>query len=175
MKILVDENIPVAEACFGQLGEVVPVSGRHLRAAQVRDADALIVRSVTPVNESLLAGSRIGFVGTATIGVDHIDQAYLAAHGIGFASAPGCNARSVVEYVAAALMELEASRRFSLSGKSIGIIGVGNVGSRLRQLCEALAPTWPPRPPCYELVWTNSMRKVLASRVKLLQGSHARI
>ncbi|MAR92334.1 MAG: 4-phosphoerythronate dehydrogenase [Pseudomonadota bacterium] len=138
MKILVDENIPVAEACFGQLGEVVPVSGRHLRAAQVRDADALIVRSVTPVNESLLAGSRIGFVGTATIGVDHIDQAYLAAHGIGFASAPGCNARSVVEYVAAALMELEASRRFSLSGKSIGIIGVGNVGSRLRQLCEAL-------------------------------------
>ncbi|HVL00543.1 MAG TPA: erythronate-4-phosphate dehydrogenase, partial [Dongiaceae bacterium] len=108
MKILVDENIPAAQACFGSLGEVVLVPGRHLSAADVRDADALIVRSITRVTRELLAGSRVRFVGTATIGVDHIDLDYLREAGIGFSSAPGCNAQSVAEYVMAALLELEA-------------------------------------------------------------------
>lgn len=138
MKIVVDENIPMAERCFGLLGEVVKVPGRDMDPAIVKDADALIVRSITKVNAELLAGSSVKFVGTATIGVDHIDQAWLAENNIAFTSAPGCNARSVVEYVMAALMELEAIRDFNLAGKSIGIIGVGNVGSRLQSVCEAM-------------------------------------
>ena len=141
MKIVVDENIPMAERCFSQVAEAVEVvkaPGRNMEADQVRDADALIVRSITKVNEALLAGSKVRFVGTATIGVDHIDRDYLAAQNITFSSAPGCNARSVVEYVITALLELESIRDFSLEGKSIGIIGVGNVGSRLREQCEAL-------------------------------------
>jgi len=149
MKIVVDENIPMAERCFGQLGEVVKVAGRGLDPALVRDADALIVRSITQVDAPLLAGSSVRFVGTATIGTDHIDQAWLQQQGIGFASAPGCNARSVAEYVATALLELESIRDFSLTGKSIGIIGVGNVGSRLQAVCERLGlrvlPCDPPR------------------------------
>lgn len=138
MKIVVDENIPMAERCFGQLGDVIKVAGRDMEPAIVQEADALIVRSITKVNESLLAGSNVKFVGTATIGVDHIDQPWLAENNIAFTSAPGCNARSVVEYVMAALMELEVIRDFSLEGKSIGIIGVGNVGSRLRIVCESM-------------------------------------
>lgn len=138
MKIVVDENIPMAEHCFGQLGDVVKVPGRNLEPDQVQDADALIVRSISKVNRELLEGSAVGFVGTATIGVDHIDQDYLSEKQIGFASAPGCNARSVVEYVVAALLELEDIRDFKLTGKSIGIIGVGNVGRRLKAQCEAL-------------------------------------
>jgi erythronate-4-phosphate dehydrogenase len=138
MKIVVDENIPMAERCFGHLGEVVKVAGRQIDPAQLRDADALIVRSITQVNQSLLEQSSVRFVGSATIGVDHIDQAYLAKSNVAFANAPGCNARSVVEYVFAALLELEATRDFQLKGKTVGIIGEGNVGSRLRQVCEAM-------------------------------------
>lgn len=138
MKIVVDENIPMAQRCFGQLAEVVAVPGRDMDPAILKDADALVVRSITKVNEALLSGSSVKFVGTATIGVDHIDQAWLAANNIAFTSAPGCNARSVVEYVLAALMELEVIRDFKLDGKSIGIVGVGNVGSRLRAVCQSL-------------------------------------
>ena len=137
MKILVDENIPAAQECFGHLGEVVRVPGRHLAAADVRDADALIVRSITRVTPALLSGSKVRFVGTATIGVDHIDLDYLHSTGIAFASAPGCNAQSVVEYVMTALLELEARRGLDLRAKSVGIFGLGNVGLRLKTRCEA--------------------------------------
>jgi len=137
MKILVDENIPAAQECFGHLGEVVRMPGRHLAAADVRDADALVVRSITRVTPGLLSGSKVRFVGTATIGVDHIDLDYLRSSGIAFASAPGCNAQSVAEYVMTALLELEASRGLDLRAKSVGIFGLGNVGSRLKNLCEA--------------------------------------
>lgn len=149
MKIVVDENIPVAEQCFGQLGHVVKMPGRELSALDVREADALVVRSITRVNRELLSGSRVKFVGTATIGTDHVDTEYLLEQGICFASAPGCNARSVVEYVMAALLELEVTRDFKLPGKSIGIIGVGNVGRRLQAVCESFGlkvlPCDPPR------------------------------
>ncbi|MVF12638.1 4-phosphoerythronate dehydrogenase [Ketobacter sp. MCCC 1A13808] len=149
MKIVVDENIPLAEQSFGALGDVVLVAGRQLQAADLRDADALIVRSVTQVNEHLLKGTPVGFVGSATIGVDHIDQHYLRQNNIAFASAPGCNGRSVAEFVITALLELESIREFDLAGKSVGIIGVGNVGSALQSLCEPLGltvlPCDPPR------------------------------
>lgn len=138
LTIVVDENIPAAEACFGALGTVLRKPGRTLGAADVRDADVLVVRSITPVNEALLAGSKVRFVGTATIGVDHVDQHYLQQQGIGFANAPGCNAQSVVDFVMSALLALETVRDFSLPEKSIGIIGLGNVGSRLQQMAQRL-------------------------------------
>ena len=97
-----------------------------------------MVRSVTKVNEALLAGSRIGFVGTATAGTDHVDDAWLQRQGIGFSAAPGCNAIAVVEYVFSALMLLAERDGFHLRDKTVGIIGVGNVGSRLDARLKAL-------------------------------------
>ncbi len=134
MKLVVDENIPLAEAFLGSLGEVVALPGRELSAVDVRDADALVVRSVTRVDASLLADSRVSFVGTCTIGVDHLDRDYLQRRGIAFASAPGCNANSVVEYVFSALCALDQPWQ----GKVFGIIGCGNVGGHLHRRLRAL-------------------------------------
>lgn len=138
MKIVADVNIPFVQECFSSLGQVEVCSGRQLAAAQVADADALLVRSVTKVDAALLAGSSVKFVATATIGTEHVDSAYLAARGIGFASAPGSNANSVAEYIVAALLALGKKYKFELAGKSIGVVGVGNVGSRVAQKCQAL-------------------------------------
>ena len=134
LKIVIDENIPLAEAFFSPLAEVVRMPGRTLSAADVRDADALIVRSVTPVNEALLAGSKVKFVGTCTIGTDHLDVAYFNQQGIAYSSAPGCNANSVVEYIFSALSALNVDWR----GKSVGIVGCGNVGGHLHRRLLAL-------------------------------------
>lgn len=133
MKIVADENIPLVNEFFSRLGDVVCLPGRSLSAADVVDADALIVRSVTRVNEALLAGSNVKFVGTCTIGVDHLDQAYLDRQGISWSSAPGCNANSVVEYVYAALAHLDVN----WLGVRFGIIGCGNVGGLLYQRLKA--------------------------------------
>jgi len=138
VKIVADRNIPFVEACFEHLGEVELFNGREITADKVRGADALLVRSVTQVNEALLKGSAVRFVATATIGVEHIDRVYLADQGIGFASAPGSNATSVAEYMVAALLEIGHRRGISLAGSSIGIVGVGNVGSRVATRCEGL-------------------------------------
>jgi len=138
MKIIADENIPFAGECFSSVGEVTVLSGRDIMAETVKDADILLVRSATEVGERLLSGSRLKFVGTATIGFEHIDTDYLAKAGISFASAPGSNANSVAEYVIAALLEIGNKYNLALEGKSIGIIGVGNVGSRVAKKCEAL-------------------------------------
>lgn len=133
MKIVADENIPLVNEFFSRLGEVTCLPGRTLVAADVRDADALIVRSVTRVNESLLAGSKVKFVGTCTIGVDHLDQTYLDAHRIRWSSAPGCNANSVVEFVYAALAHLN----INWLPVKFGIIGCGNVGGLLYKRLKA--------------------------------------
>lgn len=97
-----------------------------------------MVRSVTKVNESLLAGKPIKFVGTATAGTDHVDEAWLKQAGIGFSAAPGCNAIAVVEYVFSSLLMLAERDGFSLHGRTVGIVGVGNVGRRLQARLEAL-------------------------------------
>lgn len=138
MKIVADRNMPNVEKLFGGFGDVVYADGRNLQVEDVCDADALLVRSVTKVNEALLAGSRVKFVGSATIGVDHVDQAYLNDRGIGFSSAPGCNADAVGDYVISALSYLYMNMGVRWLETKIGILGVGNVGGTLyRRLTSA--------------------------------------
>jgi len=138
MKLIADTNIPFVKDCFASAGEVLLVPGRQMTGALLKDADALLIRSVTPVNAALLEGSRVRFVATATIGFDHVDRGYLDSRGIGFASAPGSNANSVGEYVVAAMHVIARRKRFELAGKSLGIVGVGNVGSRVEAKARAL-------------------------------------
>lgn len=138
MKILVDENMPYARELFGRTGEVIAVPGRPVPAEALEEADALMVRSVTKVNEALLGGKAIKFVGTATAGTDHIDEDFLTRAGIGFSAAPGCNAIAVVEYVFSALLMLAERDGFQLTDRTVGIVGVGNVGGRLQKRLEAL-------------------------------------
>ncbi|MFQ0833726.1 4-phosphoerythronate dehydrogenase PdxB [Citrobacter gillenii] len=138
MKILVDENMPYARELFSRLGEVKAVPGRPIPVAELDDADALMVRSVTKVNEALLGGKPVKFVGTATAGTDHVDEAWLAQSEIGFSAAPGCNAIAVVEYVFSALLMLAERDGFALADRTVGIVGVGNVGARLQARLEAL-------------------------------------
>ena len=138
MKIVADTNIPFVRECFSSIGDVEVLGGREITSDAIGDADVLLVRSITPVNASLLAGSRVKFVGTATIGFDHVDIDYLRRNNIAFASAPGSNANSAAEYVIAAILEIALKYDIDLEGKSIGIIGVGNVGSRAAKKCRAL-------------------------------------
>lgn len=138
MKILVDENMPYAQALFSRLGDVTAVPGRPIPMQALNGADALMVRSVTKVNAELLAGQSVKFVGTATAGTDHVDEAFLRQQGIGFSAAPGCNAIAVVEYVFSALLMLAERDGFALTDRTVGIVGVGNVGSRLNDRLTAL-------------------------------------
>jgi erythronate-4-phosphate dehydrogenase len=137
LKIVLDENIPGAEELFGPFGEVRKLPGRRIGATDVLSADILLVRSVTRVDEQLLAGSQVRFVGSCTTGVDHIDQQYLGDAGIAFAHAPGANAQSVVEYVLSALCRLAIDSSRVEPGMSVGIVGLGNVGGRLYRLLSA--------------------------------------
>ncbi|RQW64123.1 4-phosphoerythronate dehydrogenase [Vibrio viridaestus] len=134
MKILIDENMPYAEGLFSQLGDVVLKAGRQMTADDLVGVDALMIRSVTKVNASLLAkADKLKFVGTATAGMDHVDQALLKEKGIYFTAAPGCNKVGVAEYVLSSLMVLGQQQGFSIFDKTIGIIGAGQVGSYLSQ------------------------------------------
>ena len=138
MKVIADENIPFVKECFSSIGEVEVCSGRDINAESVADADVLLVRSITKVGAELLESSRVKFAATATIGTEHIDLRYLDEKGIVFAYAPGSNANSVAEYIVAALLAMGKKHKFVLEGKSIGIIGFGNVGSRVEQKARAL-------------------------------------
>jgi len=138
MKIVADANIPFVKECFSSIGEVTVVGGREITLDVVADADALLVRSITPVDEKLLAGSKVRFVATATIGFDHVDIDFLGRNDIGFTSAPGSNANSAAEYVIAGLLDIGQRYALDLEGRSIGIIGVGNVGSRVAKKCAAM-------------------------------------
>ena len=138
MQILADENIPFVNETFAKFGNVRTISGRNLNSADLAEAEVLLVRSVSQVNEKLLSGSAVRFVGTATIGLDHIDLNYLEEQGIGFAYAPGCNAIAVSEYLISALLIMAERQGFKLADKTVGIIGCGNVGSRVFHKMEAL-------------------------------------
>ena len=139
MQIFADENMPLVQQFFADLGDVTLFNGRNVTASQLQQADILLVRSVTQVNADLLAlNTKLRFVGTATIGTDHIDQHYLAQRNIPFSSAPGCNAQSVTEYVLSSLWCLAQKYQWDLSKKTLGIVGVGNIGSRLARALQAL-------------------------------------
>lgn len=137
MRILADENIPMLEA-FEQHGQLRRVAGRSLDRAVLADAEVLLVRSVTQVDQALLANSQVKFVGTCTIGTDHLDLDYLAQQGIAWASAPGCNARGVVDYVLGALLTLAERDGVELAQRCYGVVGAGQVGERLVQVLRGL-------------------------------------
>ncbi|TGN41417.1 4-phosphoerythronate dehydrogenase PdxB [Marinobacter confluentis] len=139
MLIVADENIPLLDSFFGDIGDIRQVPGRTMSATDVQDADILLVRSVTRVNQELLANSRVRFVGTCTIGTDHIDQQWLESAGISFAAAPGCNANSVAEYVLSVIsLRAEKLCEDDWTRLSVGIVGAGNVGGELAHKLERL-------------------------------------
>lgn len=151
MKLVIDDKIPYIKGEAERLGETVYLPGNAITASDVREADALIVRTRTRCDEGLLRGSRVQFIATATIGYDHLDTAYLASHGIGWANCPGCNAPSVAQYVGCALLTLydELPAAPAGSGLTAGIVGVGHVGkavaAALRRLGVRTLLCDPPR------------------------------
>ena len=138
MKIIIDNKIPYIKGALEPFAEVVYLPGNQTTAEVVKDADALVTRTRTLCNKAVLRGSRVKFIATATIGFDHIDTDYCKAAGIEWVNAPGCNAESVNQYVASALFSYSKRKGFDLAGKTIGVVGVGQVGSRIAKTCEIL-------------------------------------
>jgi erythronate-4-phosphate dehydrogenase len=138
MHIVADENIPLLDEFFAAFGSIHRLPGRGITAADVRDADLLLVRSVTQVNRALLEGSRVRFVGTCTIGTDHLDLDYFAEAGIAWSSAPGCNARGVVDYVLGSVLTLAEREGVDPAARVYGVVGAGQVGGRLVNLLRGL-------------------------------------
>jgi erythronate-4-phosphate dehydrogenase len=138
IKMVAGENIPYVKEAFASLGNLSVRPGRSITSADLKDTNALLIRSITRVDEALLNGTPVEFVGSASAGVDHIDAAYLKARNIGFASAAGSNANSVAEYVIASLLLLGTRHGFFLQGKTIGIVGVGHIGKLVKSKAEAL-------------------------------------
>ncbi len=137
MKILVDENIAYGKEAFAGFGEVSLISGRNFSAEKVKDYDILAIRSISKMNKNILEGSRVKFIGTATIGLDHIDTNYLAEAGIKYANAAGCNSFAVAEYVFSAITHLAKQNEFHLKNKTLGIVGLGNIGSKVAKMGKA--------------------------------------
>jgi erythronate-4-phosphate dehydrogenase len=137
MIIAVDSRVPYWNEAFGSIGEVRPFAARKLTRTDLRDVDALVVRTTVTVNSELLEGTPVRFVGTATAGMDHLDPRYLTSRGIYFTSAAGSNANGVADYFAAALLLLAGRRGWDLRRKTIGVVGVGHVGSRVARNARA--------------------------------------
>lgn len=142
LRIVADENMPLVEPWFSGLADsITRLPGRSIQAKDVATADVLLVRSVTQVNEALLVGSSVSFVGSATIGTDHIDEKWLAEVGIGFAHAPGSNAQSVVDWLLSVLSRLQLDLELPWWQKTIGVVGAGHVGSQVLQRLRLLGAT----------------------------------
>lgn len=138
MRIVIDERIEAARKAFGPLGDVITTPGREIDTEDVSRADALIVRSVTRVDRTLLGGSQVRFVGTTTSGHDHVDVDWLRERDIGFAHAPGCNATAVADWVLAALAVLDRRGRHAFGRGTAAVIGAGEVGSRVARRLAAV-------------------------------------
>ena len=136
MKIVADENLAFTEYFFAEFGEIKQAAGRTLTHADVKDADALLVRSVTQVNAELIQQTALKFVGSATIGTDHLDINALEKQGIAWSNAAGCNAQAVAEYVITALLYIKPQLLNANEQFTLGIVGLGNVGSRLAVMAE---------------------------------------
>ena len=137
-KLVVDSFVWGAKEAFAPLGELSLLPHQDINAQAIQDADILITRSSTQINQTLLQGSSVRFVGTATIGDDHVDKAYLKARNIVFSSAAGSSTQSVVEYMLAVFFTLEDMGKLSFSNDKLGIIGVGRIGGLLNKACEKL-------------------------------------
>ena len=138
MKFVIDDKIPYIRGAFEPFGEVIYLPGSKTTPAIVKNATVLVTRTRTICNEHLLKDSQVKFIASATIGYDHIDTEFCARAGIHWTNAPGCNSKSVEQYIVSALFCLAEKHRFELKGKSIGIVGVGNVGSKVAKVCEVL-------------------------------------
>lgn len=138
MKIVCAETVLLGHEAFSAAGNTLVIPDREITRDDLIDADALIVRSKTKITAELLHDTPVKFVGTATAGTDHIDAKALESQGIYWCASPGCNANSVSEYLIAGLLVLGRRHGFDLNGKTIGVIGCGNVGSRVVRKCEAL-------------------------------------
>ncbi len=136
MKIIIDDKIPYIRGAFEDVAEVIYLPGSKTTAEIAKNADAIVTRTRTICNEKLLAGSSVKFIATATIGYDHIDTDYCDAAGIKWTNAPGCNSKSVEQYIASAVMVLAETKKLKLKDLCIGIVGVGNVGSKVAKICE---------------------------------------
>jgi len=141
MKIIIDNKIPYIQGALEPYAEVVYLPGNLTTAEVVNDADALITRTRTICNRDILEGSKVKYIATATIGFDHIDADYCRTAGIEWTNAPGCNAESVNQYISSALFSYSKRKDFTLRDKTIGIVGVGQVGSRIAKTCEILGMT----------------------------------
>lgn len=138
MKIIIDDQIPYIRGAFDHVAEVIYLPGSKTTPEIVNNADALITRTRTVCNKALLAESSVKFIATATIGYDHIDTDYCESVGIKWTNAPGCNSKSVEQYIASAFMVLAERKAWKLNEKTIGIVGVGNVGSKVARVAEIL-------------------------------------
>lgn len=138
MKIIIDDKIPYIKGALEPFAEVVYLPGKETTPEVVKDANAIITRTRTKCNRNLLEGSAVKFIATATIGFDHIDTEFCKEAGIKWTNAPGCNAESVNQYIASALFSWSMRKRTDLAGKTIGIVGVGQVGSRVAKLCKTI-------------------------------------
>lgn len=136
-KIIIDENIPYLKGVLEPWFAVKYMPGNRIDSNDVRDASALIIRTRTRCDEALLKDSRVDFIGTATIGFDHIDLEYCRTNGITYATAAGCNARGVMQYIASALVHLSRQQGWVPEKKTLGVVGVGHVGSLVVQLGRA--------------------------------------
>ena len=138
MKIVADKYIPFLEGVFEPYAEVVYKDGMEICREDVVDADALIIRTRTKCNASLLEGSKVRMIATATIGMDHIDLEYCRNHGITVQNAEGCNAGGVLQYVFSALYGMAARKGIKLDGATMGIVGVGHVGKKVEAMARYL-------------------------------------
>lgn len=138
MKIVIDDKIPFLRGVLEPFGRVTYLDGRLINHESVKEADALFVRTRTTCKEELLKGSSLKFLATATIGTDHIDTLWCEANGIKWTNAPGCNSGSVMQYITSAILYLSDKYGFDVSEKTIGIVGVGNVGKKVDAMARAI-------------------------------------
>jgi erythronate-4-phosphate dehydrogenase len=138
MKIVADNKIPFLKGVLEPFADVLYLPGSEISREHLMDADALLTRTRTKCNEKLLAGTKVKFIATATIGFDHIDTGWCTKNGIFWTNAPGCNSGSVYQYIASVLVTLAQKHRFNFEDRSLGIIGVGNVGKKIVKLGEWL-------------------------------------
>jgi len=137
MKIVIDDKIPYIENVFEGIADTLFMSGTEISNTAVRDADALIVRTRTKCNRELLEESSVKFIATATIGFDHIDTDFCSKSGIAWTNAPGCNAYSVQQYIISSLLNIFPDPLNTLPNLTIGIVGLGNVGSKIYDMASA--------------------------------------